>query len=427
MSELRIQAVKGMPDILPKDIILWQKFESLWRQLMSTYGYDEIRFPIVESTRLFKRSIGEVTDIVEKEMFTFSDRDNDSLSLRPEGTAGCVRAGIEHGLFYHNMQRLWYMGPMFRYEKPQKGRYRQFHQVGVEAIGFKGPDVDIEHILMMARFWKWLSVSSHITLQINTLGCKKARDNYREVLVEYFSKYHQDLDEDSQRRLLTNPLRILDSKNPELKGIIEKAPKCYDYLSQEDKDHFESFQEGLRCAGIQYEVNPYIVRGLDYYNRTVYEWVSDKLGSQNAVCAGGRYDSLVEQLGGEATPAVGFALGIERVILILQQSQDIEAEKADVYFIAVGARAEIKAPAVLEQIRDAAKQNLKMLLNAGGGNFKTQFKRADKCGAKIALILGDNEIDQNRVGIKFLREEREQMEMNHEEVAHYLSEYFAKE
>lgn len=419
----RIQAIKGMSDILPSNVYLWQKFESHWRQLMWAYGYDEIRFPIVEATGLFKRSIGEVTDIVEKEMFTFSDRDGESITLRPEGTAGCVRAGIEHGLFYHNQQRLWLMGPMFRYEKPQKGRYRQFHQVGVESFGFEGPDMEVEHILMLARFWHGLGLSEVVTLQVNTLGGRECRQSYREALIQYFSKYKSDLDEDSLRRLQTNPMRILDSKNPALSKIIHEAPKCYDYISEEDKAHFEGFQQSLIHIGIPFEVNPNIVRGLDYYNRTVYEWTTPKLGAQNAVCAGGRYDALVEQLGGERTPAVGLAVGVERVVLLLESEGKHETPEVDVYLISVGENASKSALLKAEELRDQA-PGLRVLVHCGGGSFKNQFKRADKTGAKLALVLGEDELTKQVFGVKFLREEREQTWVSFDEIGQYLNEYF---
>lgn len=425
----RIQAIKGMTDILPKEVVYWQKFEDLWRKLMPLYGYEEIRFPIVEATGLFKRSIGEVTDIVEKEMFTFEDRDHESITLRPEGTAGCVRAGLEHGLLYRSTHRLWYMGPMFRYEKPQKGRYRQFHQVGIEAYGFQGPDLEAEQIFLMHRFWRWLGLENSITLQINSLGSKEGREKYRKILVEYFSKHREALDEDSLRRLQTNPLRILDSKNPQLSQIIQEAPKAFDYLNAEDKAHFELFQQLLREAGIAFTVNPCIVRGLDYYNRTVYEWVTPKLGAQNAVCAGGRYDSLVAQLGGEPMPAVGFALGIERVVLLLKEvAKETEAQlslglETDLYLIAVGSEAESKALIEAEKLRDQV-PDLKILVNCGGGNFKGQFKRADKSGAKIALILGEDELKTGKFGVKFLREEKEQTTVDISAAGKFLNEYF---
>jgi histidyl-tRNA synthetase len=419
----RIQAIKGMPDVLPKDMPLWQKFETLWRKLMWTYGYDEIRFPVVEATGLFKRSIGEVTDIVEKEMFTFFDKDKESMTLRPEGTAPCVRAGIEHGLLYHNTQRLWYMGPMFRYEKPQKGRYRQFTHAGIEAFGFSGADIEVEQLVLSDRLWRWLGISEVVSLEINSLGSPETRNHYREALVKYFTRYQSDLDEDSQRRLTTNPLRILDSKNPDLSAIINDAPRCQDYLNAEDKKHFEELQQGLTELGITYQVNPRIVRGLDYYNRTVYEWVTTQLGAQGTVCAGGRYDGLVSQLGGDATPGVGFAIGIERVVLLLEALQGLKVPELDVYWIAVGERAQWAALAQAEKCRDRCPK-IRMVVHCGGGSFKTQFKRADKSGAKIALILGENELASGTVGVKFLREEREQQTVKIAEVANFLNEFF---
>lgn len=399
-----IEGVKGMPDVLPKDSPQWAEFDMRWRQLMKLYGYEEIRLPILESTRLFKRSIGEVTDIVEKEMFTFSDRDNQSLSMRPEGTAGCVRACLEHGLLHNQEQRVWYQGSMFRYEKPQMGRFRQFHQVGVEAFGYTGPDIDVEHILMISRFWQLLGISDHIQLQINTLGSKNTRERYRETLVEYFTKHFDRLDEDSKRRLTSNPLRILDSKNPELQDLLNNAPQGFEYLDAEDKAHFEEFEARLQAANVAYRVNPRLVRGLDYYNRTVYEWVTDSLGAQGTVCAGGRYDGLVEQLGGRFTPAVGFALGIERVLMLQQKQGFATTPKADIYFICVGKAAELEAMCFIEILRDTFPR-LKFILHCGGGSFKNQFKRADKSGAELALILGDNELAAQSIGVKFLRGE----------------------
>lgn len=420
---IKIQSIKGMPDILPNEVPLWHQFESLWHQLMHQYGIEEIRLPILEATPLFKRSIGEVTDIVEKEMFSFFDKDGDSLTLRPEGTAGTVRAGLEHGLLYHQIQKLWYMGPMFRYEKPQKGRYRQFHQVGVEAFGLSGPDIDAEQILMMQRFWKDLKIDKEISLQINSLGSGESRARYRTVLVDYLSKYYEDLDEDSQRRLKTNPLRILDSKNADLAEIIANAPKCYDYLDNESLAHFEGFKERLEDAGLNYEVNPNIVRGLDYYNQTVYEWVTHKLGAQGTVCAGGRYDGLVEQLGGHETPAVGFAVGIERVILLLKTMNYNVEKKLDAYLLSVGEKPQMKVLTVAEALRECY-PNLRLLTHCGGGNFKQQFKKADKSGAKIALILGETELESGTLGVKFLREEREQLSVPKEQWGQFLSEYF---
>lgn len=415
----RIQGLKGMPDILPKETALWQPLESQWRDLMQSYCYEEIRLPILEKTALFKRSIGEVTDIVEKEMFTFLDRDEESITLRPEGTAGCVRAGSEHGLLYNQIQRLWYMGPMFRYEKPQKGRYRQFYQLAIEAFGLEGPDVDVEQILMMARFLKKLGVYQAVSLQINSLGSKASREQYRRELVEYFEKYVKDLDEDSQRRLKTNPLRILDSKNIALADIIRGAPKSIDTLLPEDRQHFERFQELLQATEIPYVVNPCLVRGLDYYNRTVYEWVTDQLGAQGTVCAGGRYDSLIEQLSGKPGLAVGFAAGIDRLIL-LQQTLDLKAENSmDIFCICIGQEAENKGFVLAEKLRDQF-PGLKMQVNCGGGNFKNQFKRADKSQAKIAFIIAENELKTDSIGIKFLREEREQLSLPLNQVDQFL-------
>lgn len=416
----RFQAIKGMPDILPKDTPLWQQFESAWRKLMRSYSYQEIRFPIVEATGLFKRSIGEITDIVEKEMFTFTDKDNESITLRPEGTAGCVRAGIENGLLYHQIQRLWYMGPMFRYEKPQKGRYRQFHHAGVEAFGLPGPDIEVEHILLINRLWQWLGISDAITLQINSIGSDASRKAYRTALVEYLSKHRHQLDEDSLRRLESNPMRILDSKNPDLANIIHSAPKSYDYLDTEDQAHFEKFKALLSAAGIVYQVNPCIVRGLDYYNRSVYEWTTTQLGAQGAVCAGGRYDKLVEQLGGESTPGVGFGLGIERVILLLEKRQEQRSAKVEVYIIAVGDKAEAEILKHAEHLRDLCPE-LGILSNCGGGSFKNQFKKADKSGARVALILGEEELKNSAYGVKFLREDKAQLNIPFGEIGSFLN------
>lgn len=421
-----IKSIKGMPDILPSESQPWQHFETLTRQLMNLYGYEEIRLPIMEPTKLFKRSIGEVTDIVEKEMFTFLDRDQESISLRPEGTAGCVRACLEHGLLHNQEQRLWYAGPMFRYEKPQMGRFRQFYQVGVEAFNFIGPDIEVEHLLMMRRLWKWLGISPYIELQINSLGSKKTREHYREALVAYFSKYKQDLDEDSLRRLSSNPLRILDSKNPNLQEIIQQAPQCLDFLEPEDKAHFEELESLLRMNQIPYQLNPRLVRGLDYYNKTVYEWVTKSLGAQGTVCAGGRYDGLVETLGGRQTPATGFALGVERVLMVYQKHQTEDLKNADIYFISVGKKESEEAMHWMENIRDAF-PHLNCLLHCGGGSFKNQFKRADKSGAKIALIMGENELTNQTVGIKFLREEREQQTLSKTDLFVFLTNYFKRE
>lgn len=417
-----IQSITGMPDILPLDTPLWQIFEEKWKALMYQYGYKEVRFPILEKTALFKRSIGEVTDIVEKEMFSFEDKGGEFITLRPEGTAGCVRLCLEHGLLHHQIQKLWYQGPMFRYERPQKGRYRQFHQVGVEALGLQGPDIEVEHILLMNRFWKLTGVSSAVVLQINTLGSVTSRQHYRAQLIEYFSKYVHDLDEDSQRRLQSNPLRILDSKNRALADLIHHAPKSYDALEIPCKEHFDEFQQRLNDAGIFYVVNPSIVRGLDYYNRTVYEWVSDKLGAQSAVCAGGRYDGLVSQLGGGETPATGFAMGIERLLLLwkaLEVSNSYVPNTMDAYLISVGEKPEQEALNVAEKIRDAC-PNLRLMTHCGGGNFKQQFKKADKSGATLALVLGEQEWATQTIGIKFLREEKEQSVVALSEIANVM-------
>lgn len=405
-----IQAIRGMNDCLPEISGTWQKVESVLRQVVASYGYQEIRTPIVESTDLFKRSIGEVTDIVEKEMYTFEDRNGDSLTLRPEGTASCVRAGNEHGLLYNQQQRLWYMGPMFRHERPQKGRYRQFHQFGVETYGMDGPDIDLEVILLSARFWKAFGIEQHVKLQINTLGSNEARAAYRDTLVEFLKERADQLDEDSLRRLETNPLRVLDSKNPDVQAAIADAPALIDHLDEESKVHFETLCARLTQAGIEFEVNPRLVRGLDYYNRTVFEWVTDSLGAQGTVCAGGRYDGLVEQLGGKATPAVGFAMGIERLVLLLttltEEGQD--SSFADVYVTAMGDDAQSYAIEVAEHLRNRL-PNVRIMMHCGGGNFKKQLKRADKTGARLALLLGTDEMQSREVGVKPLRDGQEQV------------------
>lgn len=420
---MQIQGLKGMPDILPDETPLWQQLESHWRDLMLSYCYEEIRLPILEKTALFKRSIGEVTDIVEKEMFTFLDRDSESISLRPEGTAGCVRAGLEQGLLHNQIQRLWYMGPMFRYEKPQKGRYRQFYQLSIEAFGLEGPDVDLEQILMMARFLKKLGLYQAVTLQINSLGSKDSRDQYRTHLVDYFNKHSQDLDEDSQRRLTANPLRILDSKNPAMADLIQAAPKSIDYLLPADREHFERLQDLLTATGIHFEINPCLVRGLDYYNRTVYEWVTTELGSQGTVCAGGRYDGLVEQLSGKPGFGVGFSAGIERLIL-LQKTLGLKQEiSLDIYCICVGNDAANRGFVLAEGLRDRF-PGLKILVNGSSGSFKNQFKRADKSQARLAFILGEDELKNESVSIKFLREEREQQTIAIKTVDSFVKEYF---
>ena len=400
----KIQAVRGMNDIVPDQTSYWRGVEQVIDTVLDQYGYQEIRLPIVESTQLFHRGVGEVTDIVEKETYTFDDRNGDSLTLRPEGTAGCVRAAIEQGLLHNQTQRLWYRGPMFRHERPQKGRYRQFYQVGVEVFGFTGPDVDIELLALTARWWQRLGLSDVVTLQINTLGSQEERQAYREVLVEYFSEHQDQLDEDSQRRLHKNPLRILDSKNPAMAELIAGAPDMQQSLGEESKQQFATICQALDALGIAYEINPRLVRGLDYYTHLVFEWVTDALGAQGTVCAGGRYDSLVEQLGGKPTPAIGCAMGLERLILLLQ-AQDLCPKKRlspDVYIVALGEAAEAKARVLAEKIRTAL-PTCRVLLNAGGGGMKAQFKRADKSGAKVALILAEEEVANQQVTLKPLQ------------------------
>ncbi len=415
-----IQAIRGMNDILPEQTPYWQYVESTFRKLMQSYGYQEIRMPIVESTALFKRSIGEVTDIVEKEMYTFEDRNGDSLTLRPEGTACCVRATMQHGLLHNQIQRLWYTGPMFRHERPQKGRYRQFHQFGVETFGLSGPDIDAELILMSHRLWKNLGMSDDVTLELNSLGSSEARQQYREVLVKYFESHQDELDEDSQRRLHTNPLRILDSKNPAMQQLNENAPKLIDHLDEESKQDFSVLCKTLDDAGVSYKINSRLVRGLDYYSKTVFEWVTDKLGAQGTVCAGGRFDGLVEQLGGKPTPAIGFALGIERLIELLQIPEDIQRKNnLNVYFVLAGEKASAKGMPLSEKWRNEIPM-LKLQVNCGGGSIKSQMKKADKSGAALAFILGDDELEKNVVTVKFLREKKEQEVIEFDQVAEYL-------
>jgi histidyl-tRNA synthetase len=399
-----IQAIRGMNDYLPEETALWQRIEGILKQVLSGYGYSEIRLPIVEQTPLFKRAIGEVTDVVEKEMYTFDDRNGESLTLRPEGTAGCVRAGIEHGLLYNQEQRLWYVGPMFRYERPQKGRYRQFHQLGAEVFGLQGPDIDAELILLSARWWKALGISEHVKLELNSIGSLEARANYRDALVAFLEQHQEKLDEDCKRRMYSNPLRVLDSKNPEVQALLNDAPRLSEYLDEDSKAHFEGLCELLAQAGIPYTINERLVRGLDYYNRTVFEWVTTSLGAQGTVCAGGRYDGLVEQLGGRATPAVGFAMGLERLVLLVQavNPEFKAAATIDVYVISSGAGTQSAAMQLAERVRDAAPQ-LKLMTNYGGGNFKKQITRADKWGSRVALILGENEVAAQQVVVKDLR------------------------
>ncbi len=422
----KIQSIRGMNDILPDQSPFWQLIEEKLRHLMSTYHYDEIRFPIVEKTALFKRSIGEVTDIVEKEMYTFDDRNGDSLTLRPEGTAACVRAGVQNGLLVNQQQRLWYMGPMFRHERPQKGRYRQFHQFGVEVFGLNGPDIDAELIYMTARLWKLLGLEDSVKLQINSLGTSESRAAYRLILTEYLLGKKDLLDEDSLRRLETNPLRILDSKNTKMQEMIEQAPRLMDYLDDESQQHFTQLCAYLDSVGIEYEINTRLVRGLDYYSKTVFEWVTDKLGAQGTVCAGGRYDTLVKQLGGRETPAVGFAMGLERLIELVEKDQlNKQLKHPHAVLLMMGERAQNSGFSLTEKLRDQL-PDMRIFNVCGGGSFKSQMKRADKSQAKIAIILGDDELDKNIVTVKYLRankDEAQQKQVTHEELIKLLNNY----
>ena len=409
-----------MNDILPDVSGTWRYLETVVRDIVQSYGYSEIRLPLLERTELFRRSIGEVTDIVEKEMYTFLDRNDESLTLRPEATAGVVRAGITNGLLHNQRQKLWTTGPMFRYEKPQKGRYRQFYQFDVEALGFEGPDIDAELIIMCARMWRALGISK-LKLEINSLGTAESRTNYRDILIEYFSGVKSQLDEDSIRRLEQNPLRILDSKNPEMQAVVEAAPVMIDYLDDESAEHFQELRSLLDAAGVAYTVNPRLVRGLDYYSRTVFEWVTDALGSQGAVCSGGRYDGLVEKLGGRATPAIGWAMGIERFVALYEAcGGEAPATDADVYVVAVGGGALEQAFAIAEELRDKV-VGIRVEVNLGGGSFKSQLKRADRSNAEFALILGEQEIAQKCVGLKPLRSTEDQSSIAFETLAETLA------
>ncbi len=398
-----IQSIRGVHDILPSQSPAWQHLEGCFRELLSHYGYSEMRMPILESTELFKRSIGEVTDIVEKEMYTFTDRNESSLTLRPEGTAGCVRAGIQHGLLYNQQQRIWYTGPMFRRERPQKGRYRQFHQIGVETFGMSGPDIDAELIALTARLWKILGLKN-IDLELNSIGSAESRKAYKATLVEYFSTDISLLDEDSKRRLTSNPMRILDSKNPDMQVLIQNAPSIIDHLDEESEAHFDQLKKLLDAMDIPYIINPRLVRGLDYYSKTVFEWTTTELGSQGTVCGGGRYDGLVEQLGSKPTPACGFGMGVERV-LGLMEAQGISTKTPPPHFfmIMAGDEAQLAGMKLAEQLRSQFPQ-LKLICNCGGGSFKAQIKRADKSAAQYALIMGDNEINNNSITIKPMRD-----------------------
>ena len=403
-----IQAIRGMNDCSPTESPLWQWIEGQIRQILSSYGYSEVRMPIVESTPLFARAIGEVTDVVSKEMYTFWDND-EQLTLRPEGTAGCVRAAIEHGWIYNNEQRLWYMGPMFRHERPQKGRYRQFHQAGVEVFGIATPEIDAELIILTARLWKALGIDQHVSLQLNSIGSLEARANYRSALVAFLENHQDLMSEEEKERLVKNPLRILDTKNQALQDVLDGAPKLLDYLDDESREHFAQLCGLLDAVGIQYEINPKLVRGLDYYNKTVFEWVTSALGAQGTVCGGGRYDGLVEQLGGHATSGVGFAMGLERLVLLVQEvNKSIPVKSAvDIYVVYQGEGTTLAAFQLAEKIRSEL-PHLSTMLHCSGGNFKKQFKRADKSGATLALVLGESEVQNNQVVVKHLLGEAEQ-------------------
>lgn len=397
-----IQAIRGMNDCLPTQSPLWQKLENTVKNVISAYGYNEVRMPIVEETNLFSRAVGEETDVVSKEMYTFDDRNGDSLTLRPEGTAGCVRSCIQNSLINRDEQRLWYMGPMFRHERPQKGRYRQFHQCGVEVFGLNGPDVDAELIMMTARLWRELGIDKHVRLELNSIGSQEDRADYRTALVAFLEQHIDVLDEDCKRRMHTNPLRVLDTKNPDIQAILGDAPRLSEYLGEESKAHFAGLCELLDAAGIEYTVNERLVRGLDYYNRTVFEWITESLGAQGTVCGGGRYDGLVEQLGGKPTPAVGFAMGLERLVLMLETLELTDVRRSvDVYVVTAGEGTMMAGMKLAEQLREAI-SGVRVMNHFGGGNFKKQFKRADKVGAVVALVLGENEVADNTVVLKDL-------------------------
>lgn len=420
----KYQAIRGMSDIIPEQTDLWQYVENSFIDLLNQYQYQQIRFPIVEKTELFSRTIGEVTDIVEKEMYVFDDRNGDSLALRPEGTAGCVRACIENSLLNRNTQKLWYVGPMFRHERPQKGRYRQFHQFGVEAFGFSTPDIDAEMIMLTYQFWKKLGLLDSVVLQINSLGSSECRKHYKNTLVEYYQQHIELLDEDSKRRLTTNPLRILDSKAPQMQALNANAPKLSNYLDDESQQDFEALLAILDTCNIPYQINPCLVRGLDYYCKTVFEWVTDKLGAQGTICAGGRYDGLVEQLGGVATPAIGFAMGLERIITLLQDMHFSQHHKqADVFFITLDKTYQAKALAICDDIRSFSAQ-MTCYYQPGAAGLKNQMKKADKSGALLAMILGEDEFNSDTVTIKFLREQnKQQASLAISELPQFLDEY----
>ncbi|MCZ6577127.1 MAG: histidine--tRNA ligase [Acidiferrobacterales bacterium] len=421
MSKL-IQAIRGMNDLLPEVIARWQQVESVARDVLDGYGYREIRPPLLEKTELFSRSIGELTDIVAKEMYTFEDRNGDSLTLRPEATAGIVRASLEHGLLHNQIQRLWHAGPMFRHERPQKGRYRQFYQIDVEAFGLAGPDIDAELVLLTARLWRALGIDG-LTLEINSLGTPQSRERYREDLVRFLESRRDELDEDSLRRLERNPLRILDSKNPAMRSVIADAPDLLEYLDEASREHFEGLQRYLDDAGIACVVSRRLVRGLDYYTRTVFEWTTDRLGAQGTVCGGGRYDGLVEQLGGRPTPATGFALGLERLVDLLAQQGGATADtRPQVYVAILGETLALRGMALAERLRD---QGIRVQCNCGGGTLKAQLKRADRSGARFALLLGEEESLHQNVSVKDLRHDMAQQQIPQSESGEFLKRHLS--
>ncbi len=418
----RIQSIRGMHDVLPPQSELLRSVEHKLQAVLAQYGYQEIRTPIIEQTELFKRSLGEVTDIVEKEMYTFEDRNGDSLTLRPEGTASCVRAGIQHGFLYSQASRLWYCGPFFRHERPQKGRYRQFHQLGVETFGVAGPDIDAELIILSHRMWQKLNIPATPVLEINSLGTKEVRQAYRDKLIAYLQKFEDKLDEDAKNRLHSNPMRILDSKNPEVQEVVKNAPSLLDHLDDESKCHFEKLQQYLTNANIEYQINPRLVRGLDYYSKTVFEWVVKGLGAQATICAGGRYDGLIEQLGAKPCPAAGFAIGLERLASLLIEEEMQDEPMLDIYFVSVGEQADLLSMQIADTIRTNISE-CSVVINCGGGSIKSQMKRADKSNAKFAMILAEDELKSNSITIKYLRENREQQLIPQDELLSFLNKH----
>jgi histidyl-tRNA synthetase len=418
---MKIKSVRGMNDITPHETPSWQYLEKTVIDVLSAYAFQEVRFPILEHSDLFRRSIGNVTDIIEKEMYSFDDRNGDNLSLRPEGTAGCVRACVQQGLLHNQTQRLWYKGPMFRHERPQKGRQREFHQIGVEAFGFEGPDVDAELLIMMNRIWRRLGIDRAMTLEINSLGQAADRARYRVALVDYLEHFREQLDDDSERRLTTNPMRILDSKNPDTRKILEGSPRLKDFIDDTSRVHFERLCGLLSAAGVTYEINDRLVRGLDYYSKTVFEWVTDKVGAQGTICAGGRFDNLIEQIGGKAGFAVGLALGMERLLLLLKSIDllpDSLGKNVDVYLVAVGKVTE-QAFFISEQLRSEI-PGLRVEQHCGAGGFRSQLKKADRSGARLALIIGEDECSKDIVGVKFLREQKEQEQVHRSQLMDYM-------